>query len=79
MIPENNLLTKTVDGKRRLCVSYSQIDMFVSCPMKWYKTYVEGNRSVEKTEALSYGTSMHETLEWFFKNGASPSTVRRPT
>ena len=72
MIPGNNLLTKTVDGKRRLCVSYSQIDMFVSCPMKWYKTYVEGNRSVEKTEALSYGTSMHETLEWFFKNGASP-------
>lgn len=72
-IPDTNLLTKTIDGEKKLAVSYSQIDMFVGCPMKWYKTYVEGNRSTEKTEALSYGTVMHGTLEWFFKNLCRPS------
>lgn len=72
-IPETNLLTKTIGGGRRLAISYSQIDTFVGCPMKWYKTYVEGNRSTDRTEALSYGKVVHATVEWFFKNMARPS------
>lgn len=71
-IPDNHLLTKRIDGIDTLAVSYSQIDTFDSCPLKWYKTYVEGNRSTERHEATSYGTVVHRTLEWFFGNGRIP-------
>ena len=71
-VPESHLLYKEIDGEKKLAVSYSQIDTFLTCPMKWYKTYVEGQRSVEKQEATSYGTVIHKTLEYFFKNGKLP-------
>ena len=73
MVPETHLLYKEFNGVKRLAISYSQIDTFLTCPMKWYKTYVEGKRSTEKQEAMSYGTVIHKTLEYFFKNGRQPS------
>lgn len=73
MVPETHLLYKEFNGVKRLAISYSQIDTFLTCPMKWYKTYVEGKRSTEKQEATSYGTVIHKTLEYFFKNGRQPS------
>lgn len=73
MVPETHLLYKEFNGVKRLAISYSQIDTFLTCPMKWYKTYVEGERSTEKQEATSYGTVIHKTLEYFFKNGRQPS------
>lgn len=73
IIPENNLLCKVINGEKVLAASYSQIDTFVQCPYKWYKTYVEGHRSTEKHEATSYGTVIHQTMEYFFKNGCRPS------
>lgn len=72
-IPDNHLLCKEIDGKKVLATSYSQIDTFVQCPYRWYKTYVEGYRSAEKHEATSYGTVIHKTMEYFFKNGCLPS------
>ena len=54
MVPETHLLYKEFNGVKRLAISYSQIDTFLTCPMKWYKTYVEGKRSTEKQEATSY-------------------------
>lgn len=71
-VPESHLLYKEIDGEKRLAVSYSQIETFLTCPMEWYKTYIEGQRSVEKQEATSYGTVIHKTLEYFFKNGKMP-------
>lgn len=71
-VPLTHLLYKDVNGKPELCVSYSQLDTFVQCPYKWYKTYIEGSRSDTKTEALAYGTVIHRTLEYFFKNGCQP-------
>lgn len=73
IVSENNLLCKTIGGEKVLATSYSQIDTFVQCPYKWYKTYVEGHRSTEKHEATSYGTVIHQTMEYFFKNGCRPS------
>ena len=73
IVPETHLLYKEFEGVKRLAISYSQIDTFLTCPMKWYKTYVEGKRSTEKQEATSYGTVIHKTLEYFFKNGRKPS------
>ena len=72
-VPESHLLYKVVDGRKRLCVSYSQIETFLTCPMKWYKTYIEGDRSFEKQEATSYGSVIHSVLEYFFKNEKKPS------
>ena len=72
-IPETHLLCKIINGEKVLAASYSQIDTFVQCPYKWYKTYVEGHRSTEKHEATSYGTVIHQTMEYFFKNGCRPS------
>lgn len=67
MVPETHLLYKEFNGVKRLAISYSQIDTFLTCPMKWYKTYVEGKRSTEKQEATSYGTVIHKTLEYFLR------------
>lgn len=72
-VPATHILYKDLLGGQRLAISYSQIDTFHTCPMKWYKTYVEGDRSVEKQEATSYGTVVHKTLEYFFKNGKKPT------
>ena len=63
-----NRLVKLVDGKKQLCVSYSQIEMFKQCPYKWYLTYVKGIYKEQKQEALSYGSAIHKTLEFFFNN-----------
>lgn len=68
-IPEENQLYKTIDGERKLCISYSQLTTFIDCPRKWYYSYILGRRSHSKSEATSYGTCVHQTLEYFFKNG----------
>lgn len=70
-IPKENLLYKTIDGERKLCISYSQLTTFMDCPRKWYYTYVLGRRSQTKSEATSYGTCIHQTMEYFFKTGRS--------
>lgn len=72
VVPETHILYKDIEGVRRLAVSYSQIDTFHTCPLKWYKTYVEGMRSTEKQEATSYGKVVHQTLEYFFNNHCLP-------
>lgn len=74
-IPPTNLMFKGVGKEMKLYVSYSQIETFQQCPYKWYKTYVEGLRSTEKQEATSYGTVIHEVLEYFFKNWRKPNVV----
>ncbi len=72
IILENNLLIKEIDGERRLAVSYSQIEEFQNCPYRWHKDYVLGERVFSKSEATAYGSAIHETLEWFFKNECKP-------
>lgn len=72
-IPATHLLYKNILGEPGLAVSYSQIEAFKQCPYKWYKTYVEGNRFEERQEATSYGTVIHKTLEYFFRNNRLPT------
>ena len=47
IVPENNLLCKTIGGEKGVAASYSQIDTVVQCPDKSHKPYVEGHRSPE--------------------------------
>ena len=72
-VPDTHLLYKDIEGDLALAVSYSQIETFLQCPYKWYRTYILGERSIEKQEATSYGTVIHETLEYFFKNKRKPN------
>lgn len=73
-VPATHRLVRVINGEKCLCVSYSQIETFLQCPYKWYKMYVEGKRSTEKQEATSYGSVIHQTLEYFFKNKCVPSS-----
>lgn len=52
----------------KLATSYSQIDMFLSCPLKWYNKYVLDLGETEKSEALCYGSAVHYMLEMFFRS-----------
>ena len=72
-LPATNILFKNSEEGLKLMVSYSQIEMFQQCPYKWYKSYIEGMRSFEKQEATSYGTVIHQMLEYFFKNWRKPN------
>lgn len=52
--------------------SYSQIDMFLQCPYRWYLNYYLDKRTEGRFKALEYGSAVHETLEEYFdarKNG----------
>lgn len=73
VIPQTHILCKEIEGRRVLATSYSQIETFENCPYRWYKTYVEGNRRMTKHEATSYGTVIHQMMEYFFKNGCRPT------
>lgn len=67
IVPKEPLIFKTlnIDGKDKkcLCASYSQIDIFLQCPYKWFLTYLIGLRKQEKAEALDLGSAVHLTLE----------------
>ena len=67
------LLTKIFDGNECLAASYSQIETYLQCPQQWYRRYVLGERISTPSIALAYGSSIHLTLEWFFKNGKKAS------
>ena len=52
--------------KKVIATSYSQIEVFLNCPYRWYLDYLLGQRIVEKQEALALGSAIHTTLEQYF-------------
>lgn len=46
---------------------YSMIDSFVSCPSKFYSTYVLGQREEVKSPHLEFGTAVHMALNSHFE------------
>jgi len=53
-------------------VSASSIELYRSCPRKWYYTYMLGRRG-KPTEAMLRGTKVHAVLEEYLLNGTTPS------
>lgn len=53
-------------------VSASSIELYRSCPRKWYYRYLLGHRG-DTTEAMQRGTKVHEVLEEYLLNGTIPS------
>jgi hypothetical protein len=48
-------------------VSYSQYSMWVSCPFKWYLTYVENKQPYQASIHTTFGTAFHETLQSYLE------------
>ena len=46
-------------------ISYSQFAMWSSCPWKWKLNYVDRVRLGSSTIHTVFGTSFHETLQWY--------------
>ena len=47
----------------RKAISYSQFNMYKSCPHQWKLTYVDGNKTYEPSIYTIFGTAFHETLQ----------------
>ena len=48
-------------------VSYSQFSQWVSCPHKWYLSYVENKAPYQANIHTVFGTAFHETLQHYLK------------
>lgn len=46
-------------------ISYSQMSMFCSCPKKWELQYKEGNYISNPSVHATFGTALHETLQYY--------------
>lgn len=46
-------------------ISYSQFSLYSECPWKWKLMYVDGNRPSNQSIHLTFGSSMHETLQHY--------------
>jgi hypothetical protein len=46
-------------------ISYSQFSMWATCPLKWKLNYVDRYRLGGPSINTCFGTSFHETLQWY--------------
>ena len=46
-------------------ISYSQFAMWSTCPQKWKLTYIDRHRLGGPSIHTCFGTSFHETLQWY--------------
>ena len=65
-----------IDGVKQkvIATSYSQIENYLSCPHRWFLDYLLGQQTPIKAEALSLGSSVHQTLEDYF-NGVKGGKI----
>jgi hypothetical protein len=54
-------------------ISYSQFAMWSTCPLKWKLTYIDRYRLGGPSIHTVFGTSMHETLQWWIHTMFSQS------
>jgi putative RecB family exonuclease len=60
--------TKALNSIRNgLHVSYSQINTYLLCPLKYRFAYVEGREPERVSAALPFGASLHRALALFFR------------
>ena len=52
-------------------LSYSQIDQYLSCPLKYRFLYIDGLKPLEKGY-FSFGTTLHDCAEHFFRIKVPP-------
>ena len=52
---------------RKLAVSYSQLDTFLTCPRRWMYRYLRGYGKSDDTESTQLGTQVHASIEEYCK------------
>lgn len=61
---EKQCLLKKYKDKTVLACSYSQLESFLTCPHKWARLYIDGERNnTVQTDALLVGGHLHKTFE----------------
>jgi hypothetical protein len=58
-------ITAPVKKEGDKTISYSQYAMWSSCPQKWKLTYVDKHRMGGPSIHTVFGTSFHETIQWY--------------
>lgn len=54
------------DGEKKyLAISYSQLEVFLNCPYRWFKYYLLGQGESSSTESTELGTAIHSSIEEF--------------
>lgn len=53
--------------KKKKKVSYSQFSNWWICPHRWYRDYILKEKVFEENLIMSFGTSIHETIQLYLK------------
>jgi len=62
---DDNQIYKEAAALGLKTVSYSQFNLFSSCPYSWYKQYVEKIRIENKSIDILFGSAFHETFQTY--------------
>jgi hypothetical protein len=64
-VKETKLLE--IDYSKNKVISFSQYQIFEQCPHKWALLYRDGHYKSEFSIHMTFGTAMHETLQYYLK------------
>jgi hypothetical protein len=56
-----------IDYSKNKVISFSQYQIFEQCPHKWALLYRDGHYKSEFSIHMTFGTAMHETLQYYLK------------
>lgn len=56
-------ILKELNHKKVLAISYSQLGVFLNCPLRWFKYYLCGEGEPDSTESTELGTAIHSSIE----------------
>jgi len=60
-------------------LSVSQVQLFLTCPLKYRFSYVDKLDKPYRASSLAFGTSVHAAIEWYHRarqTGRSPTTAQ---
>ncbi|MCK9273085.1 PD-(D/E)XK nuclease family protein [Candidatus Gracilibacteria bacterium] len=67
MSNRDNSIYKEANSRGLKTVSYSQFNLFSSCPYSWYKQYVEKIRIDSKGIDMLFGSAFHDTFQTYLQ------------
>ena len=56
-------ILKELNHKKVLAISYSQLGVFLNCPLRWFRYYLCGEGEPDSTESTELGTAVHSSIE----------------
>lgn len=65
----------TIEASDKTLLTYSALNTFRNCPRKYKNRYLDNLRPRERTEALSFGSVMHTSIELWYRSGSAKSRL----